>query len=253
MGNRLLKKIIYKLTPNSLIDLYQAPLKSVMEKPDPFVNLSYSQEGEDLILRRIFEGKKNGFFVDVGAHHPKRFSNTYLFYKIGWRGINIDAMPGSMKEFNRVRPDDINIEYGISDVEEESHYYIFNEPALNTFSKDLAKLKDGFKNYRILDIVTIKLMPLNFILEQYLSKKQEIDFLNIDVEGLDYKVLKSFDFEKWKPKIILIEDCNSEVETIKKSDIDIMLTHNNYSLLAKTKNTLIYENGLKFSATNSNF
>ena len=47
-------------------------------------NLCYSQNGEDLILNRLFENKEKGFFIDVGAHHPIRFSNTYLFYKKGW-------------------------------------------------------------------------------------------------------------------------------------------------------------------------
>ena len=61
------------------------------------IQYSFSQEGEDLVLARIFEGKKNGFYVDIGAHHPTRFSNTHYFYRRGWSGINIDAMPGSMK------------------------------------------------------------------------------------------------------------------------------------------------------------
>lgn len=78
-----------------------------------FHHKSYSQEGEDMILSRIFGDKKNGFYVDVGAHHPFRFSNTYLFYKRGWLGINIDAMPGSMRLFDRFRKNDINIESAI--------------------------------------------------------------------------------------------------------------------------------------------
>ena len=80
---------------------------------------SYSQEGEDIILARIFGKQQNGFYVDVGAHHPYRFSNTYFFYKRGWKGINIDAMPGSMKIFNKYRPRDKNIEAGISDTKKK--------------------------------------------------------------------------------------------------------------------------------------
>ena len=67
---------------------------------DKFINRhyqkSYAQEGEDLILYRMIYGKiDKGFYVDVGAHHPKRFSNTYFFYRKGWRGINVEPMPGS--------------------------------------------------------------------------------------------------------------------------------------------------------------
>ena len=82
---------------------------------DPWQVRSWSQEGEDMILHRIFGGKKSGFYVDVGAHHPKRFSNTYFFYCHGWRGINIDAMPGRMKLFNQWRPKDINLEMGVAE------------------------------------------------------------------------------------------------------------------------------------------
>src|SRR5436309_16100262 len=76
-------------------------------------NLAYSQEGEDLVLRRIFETQAKGIYVDVGAHHPFRFSNTCLLHKRGWRGINIDAMPGSMTLFERFRPLDVNLELGV--------------------------------------------------------------------------------------------------------------------------------------------
>ena len=104
-----------------------------------FAHKSYSQEGEDMILRRIFENQENGFYVDVGAHHPKRFSNTYFFYKHGWKGINIDALPNSMSLFKKLRPRDVNIEQPISDNVESLTYYHFNEPALNGFSKDLSE------------------------------------------------------------------------------------------------------------------
>lgn len=94
---------------------------------------SYSQEGEDLILNRLFANKDKGFYIDIGAHHPYRFSNTYLFYLNGWTGINIDAMPGSMTPFKSKRPKDINLEVPILDKEGIMTYYQFNEPALNGF------------------------------------------------------------------------------------------------------------------------
>ena len=83
---------------------------------DPYRRTSYSQEGEDLILDRLLRRKPRGYYVDVGAFHPKKFSNTHLFYRRGWSGINIDATPGSMDEFRRVRPRDTNLEIAISDV-----------------------------------------------------------------------------------------------------------------------------------------
>lgn len=90
------------------------------------MNRSWSQESKDLILQRIFENKPNGFYIDLGAHHPRRFSNTYLFYSQGWRGVNIDAMPGSMIEFNKERSGDLNLEVGIELKESFLGYHVFN-------------------------------------------------------------------------------------------------------------------------------
>lgn len=130
-----MKLILKKLLPNRLWSYMQ----SIKEKLfNSYATQSYSQEGEDIILRRIFECKTNGFYIDVGAHHPKRFSNTYLFYKKGWNGINIDAMPGSMVLFRKLRSRDINIEAAITNEKREMSFFMFDEPALNTFDKDLA-------------------------------------------------------------------------------------------------------------------
>src|SRR5689334_15261611 len=92
---------------------------------DPNASESYSQEGEDMILARVFENQKSGFYVDVGAHHPWRFSNTYMFYRRGWRGLNIDAMPDSMSRFRKARPRDINVEIPVLREEAVLNYYQF--------------------------------------------------------------------------------------------------------------------------------
>lgn len=107
----LIKSMLSFLLPKALYDSLMSFKNLYITR---FATKCYSQEGEDLLLSRILGDKKDGFYVDVGAHHPFRFSNTYLLYKQGWRGINIDAMPGSMKLFNRFRPRDINIECGVA-------------------------------------------------------------------------------------------------------------------------------------------
>jgi hypothetical protein len=95
-------KTVAKLLPNNI----KGALKQFHIFQD-FSTRSYAQEGEDLLLARCLAYRDMGFYVDIGAHHPKRFSNTYLFYRRGWCGINIGAMPGSMSQFRRVRPRDI--------------------------------------------------------------------------------------------------------------------------------------------------
>ncbi|CAM4096178.1 FkbM family methyltransferase [Gillisia limnaea] len=242
MGFNKIKKIIIKITPVRIQNIFQESVKKENMKLDSYATLSYSQEGEDLILKRIFEGQKEGFYLDVGAHHPKRFSNTYEFYKMGWRGINIDAMPGSMDGFRKVRPDDINLEYAISNSKENLDFYVFNEPALNTFSRIEAEKNDGVKGYKIVERIKLKTYLLSEILNQYLKEDDKIDFLTIDVEGLDFQVLKSNNWNKFKPFIILVEILNmNSIGDIEKSDINIFLVSKGYSLYAKTTNTCFYK------------
>jgi len=234
-------KLIYNLVPlpfknllRRIRDLYQW---------DSYYEKSWSQEGEDLILSRYFENKKTtGFYVDVGAHHPLRFSNTYKFYKRGWHGINIDAMPGSMDLFNRLRHRDINLERAVSDSKQILTYYAFNEPALNGFSKDLSIFRDGLKDYKIIYKKDIETLTLEEILDQYMPKDKKIDFLSIDVEGLDFAVLKSNNWNKYAPELILIEICGSTLDELLNNEVTLCLRQFGYTIYAKCVNTIIFKN-----------
>ena len=203
-------------------------------------NLSYSQEGEDMILSRFFT-KRQGFYVDVGAHHPQRFSNTYYFYLQGWRGINIDAMPGSMALFKKIRPNDINLELPISDINQVLTYYEFNEPALNGFCYEICKERDGIGEYKVISQKELHTYTLYEVLDQYLPPHQEIDFITVDVEGLDLQVLKSNNWEKYRPKIVLAEDLStSSLSRIDQSKVASFMYEQDYKLYAKSVNTLIF-------------
>jgi FkbM family methyltransferase len=202
---------------------------------------SFSQEGEDMVLARVFEHQPKGFYVDVGAHHPVRFSNTYFFYRRGWRGINIDATPGSMEAFRKIRPRDTNVEAAVSDASGSLEFSMFNEPALNTFDQKLARERDGKAGYRIMSTKTVPLKKLSEILEQNLPGGQTIDFLSVDVEGLDLPVLKSNDWKKFRPTFVLAEDFATEtVEQALSGPIASYLRDFGYRLFAKTAHTLIF-------------
>lgn len=209
---------------------------------DQWQQRSWSQEGEDQILRRIFEGQQSGFYVDVGAHHPMRFSNTYLFYRLGWSGINIDAMPGSMRAFCKKRPRDINIEIGVGLEAGEMEYYIFNEPALNGFSKKLSmEIVDNFCNYKIIDVKTIKVESLEKILESNLKLDQIIDFLTIDVEGFDFEVLKSNNWNKYRPRYVLVELFESSLHKVDRESVVEFMIGRGYAIYAKCVNTVFFK------------
>ena len=201
---------------------------------------TYALEGEDMLLLRLFDGKRNGFYVDVGAHHPQRFSNTYLFYKLGWRGINIDPLPGRMKLFDQFRPRDINLEIGISQRSEKLTYYMFNEPALNSFSKEVSDTRPK-KDYFITQEIPIETQPLASVLKKHLPAGQAIDFLNVDVEGLDLEVLQSNDWSQFRPKIVVCEVLESELATMEqKTSVGDFLQAQDYALTSKTTKTYFF-------------
>lgn len=210
------------------------------KEPEKNLNLSFSIEGEDMLLDRMFNHKTSGFFVDVGALHPSRFSNTYRFYKLGWRGINIDALPGSMALFKKERPLDINLEIPVSDRSETMHFYVFNERALNTFSKELAEERDGKDGYAIEQVIELQTQGLSDILSKYLPEGQAIDFLTIDAEGLDFQILKSNDWNKFVPSVVLVETDFSYVELL-SSDINAFMSKHGYELYAKTVKTCFFK------------
>ena len=210
------------------------------KEPEQYLNASYAQEGEDMIIDRIFEHKKSGFFVDVGALHPVRFSNTYKFYKMGWRGINIDALPGSMAAFDQLRPLDINLEIPVSDKSETLQFYVFNEPALNTFSKEMADERNAKPEYNIEKVIDLKTQGLSDILNKHLPEGTAIDFLTIDAEGFDFQILQSNDWNKFRPSIVLLETDISYAELL-KSDINSLLANYGYELYAKTVKTCFFK------------
>lgn len=203
---------------------------------------SYSQDGEDVVLAAWYHGRKRykGFFVDVGAHHPVRFSNTWMFYRRGWRGINMDPTPGSMRPFRFFRSGDVNLEIGIGGQPTQLTFYCFNEPALNTFDETLAKQRDTGKPYRIIKTVSIPVKPLGQVLDQYLPPGQPIDFFTIDVEGLDLEVLKSNDWTKYRPEFVLVEDAEFKPGLPAASAIFAFLESQHYEMVAALKRTIIY-------------
>lgn len=239
------KKILNIFTPQKIKNYFKELGVSEYKSQIEHAFVSFGQEGEDVIINRLLGSKQNGFYVDVGAHHPKRFSNTYSFYQKGWKGINIDAMPNSMLAFNKERPRDINLEIGVSKKEEELTYYMFNEPALNTFSKKEAIKKQSLPRYKVIEEKRILTYPLKSILDKHLKKKIHIDFMSIDVEGLDLDVLESNDWNKYRPSILLVEDLGDlSITKIEENSLVFkFLKEKNYNFFAKTFNTLFFKDG----------
>ena len=205
-----------------------------------FSKRSYSQEGEDLIVDRLLGGKKKGFYVEVGAHHPFRFSNTYYFYRKGWSGICIDPLPGIRKSFNRWRPRDLFLEIGISAKPGILKYYMFNEPALNTFDSNIAAERNFLRDYRLIESRNINTFTLEEILKNNIPSQQEIDMLSVDVEGLDLEVLKSNNWELFSPRVIIAECLSTLLDEVSSDHVYIFLKSMGYKLYGKSGFSFIF-------------
>ncbi len=163
----------------------------------------YSQWGEDLEIQKFFKGKKNGFYLDIGCYHPTMYSNTCLLFNDGWKGINIDMNQTSIDLFNIARPKDLNICSAISKEEKViKYYYDHSFSPINTIDKDFYD-----QHKKIFSQEKLKYVQSNNINNILINNKisEKIDFLNIDIEGVDLEVLEQIDFKKYEIDLIAIE------------------------------------------------
>lgn len=200
----------------------------------------YSQNGEDIILAALFAKKRRGFYVDVGAHHPERYSNTYLLHKKGWRGVNIDPDPDAIRLFKKRRPRDTNLCVGISCERGEKQFFVFDDPAVNTFSSDMARAWQDGKNIALRKTVPVKTAPLREVLADAVPQGTAIDFLNVDAEGLDREVLESNDWARFRPEVIAIEEHGFGADAPAGSAVYRFLSEKGYTLHAVMKFSLIF-------------
>ena len=197
-----------------------------------FYKKTYSMEGEDLIILKNIREAKNKFFVDVGCYHPLHINNTFLLYKNGWRGINIDVSDYSTELFKFIRPKDINVVSAISEKNSEVTLYFQKKISqLTTIKKEVSiKRMQGEINKKV-----IKSTTLNLVLGKTRYKNQKIDFLNIDIEGADFEALKSLDFDIYRPKLICIE---IDAKEILNSSIYKYLINLNYEKIWSSNSKL---------------
>ena len=211
-----------------------------------------SQFGEEKFILSFFDKKYRGKFLDIGCFHPTRHNNTYTMYKKGWNGINIDLNPLSIELFNFARTKDININAAISDNEENKRLYFVDE--LNTQNTLEANHLSFLKNHHNLkeeeiSQQEIKTKKLDKILDSY--NFNDIDFMNIDVEGHELNILNSIDFNKYRINFICIEmiDHNDQAKLINEK-LNIILEKNNYVLQKKIDFNFVYKKNIRYDKKN---
>jgi FkbM family methyltransferase len=231
---------LYKKIKNSFIFNFKPQIKRSIFSQD--AKLAFSQDGEDLVLVSLLEQnyQKKGFYLDVGAHDPFRFSNTAIFYKNGWRGINVEPNPDAKSTFDRERPEDINLSIAISSTSGTKKFYIYNEPALNGIDNDRREeLKDTA--YRLEKVTDIKTGTLENILVKFQERFAFPNFLSIDVEGHEMEVLVSNNWKLFPFEFILVEQRLEDLTLISQSEIYAFLSGLSYRPVACTGRTVIYK------------
>jgi FkbM family methyltransferase len=175
--------------------------------------ISYAQNFEDVMLWRALKNVKNGFYVDVGAAWPDTDSVTKLFYDKGWFGINIEPNPEFYVRLCEQRPKDINLRIAVCERNGEGNLNLFSDTGLSTLETEVAK--EHIKNKFNCVSINVTTATLSSLFQKYLSKKQEIHFLKIDVEGLEGAVLASNNWLLYRPWIVVVESTlpSSQVES----------------------------------------
>lgn len=164
---------------------------------------SYSQQGEDIIIDKLLGNKEDGFYVDIGAYDPVRFSNTKRFYDRGWKGINIEPNPALIKKFEVTRKRDTNLALGVGKKRGYLTFYEFFPSTLSTFSeKETQKYIN--KGFKIISKKKIPVETLSFLLKKY-CKGIKVDLMSIDTEGTDLEVLESNNWKEFRPSIVCVE------------------------------------------------
>ena len=184
--------------------------------------------GEDIFIRRFFKNEIKGFYVDIGCYHPIKGSLTYYLFKKGWKGLNVDLSKVSVDLFKISRPRDYNINAAVTDFDGDTSYYesgVINQQ--NSLISENEKKKIKVKAYK-----------LNTLLNDF--KISQVDYLNIDVEGNELKVISSFDFEKFQPKLISIEQNVYNSEKLFDDECHKFLSAKGYFLTSKIGVTCIY-------------
>ena len=203
--------------------------------------LAYSHWGVDLIITKLLNSKNKGIYIDVGCHHPFLNNHSYLLYKSGWVGINIDIDYNSIDMFNFFRKSDVNIQTAVTDHKGEVDLYFYhNRAAKNTISKEFGSNAKEKKK--------INSDTLNNIIENSKFKNSKIDFVSIDVEGNEMNVLNGFNLKKYKPKLILLEFIlpnkkefyEKDISEITNSEVYKFLIKNDYKLINWNHDDLLF-------------
>lgn len=165
--------------------------------------VSYAQNFEDVMLWRALKHIDRGFYIDVGAAWPDEHSVTMAFYQRDWRGINIEPNQFFIDKLCDSRPRDTNLRLAVGDCISIKEINLMAETGLSTFDEVLAE-KHQAAGWGV-SRQAVQVTTLAAIWQDYVPSGQEVHFLKVDVEGFEEAVLKSNDWSKNRPWVVVVE------------------------------------------------
>ncbi len=204
---------------------------------------SWSQCGEDLILRYLFDllHIARPSYIDIGAHHPWYYNNTYLFYRQGACGVNVEPDPSLHAGLRRARRRDVNLNMGIGPREAELDFYVMSRRTLNTFSASEAHKYVEDHGLRVVETQRIEVQTFAQAVDRHMRRTP--DLVSLDVEGWDLDILRSIDFSRYRPHVFCVETVSyaeGDGSGVKNPEIHALMLQNGYRLYADTYINSIY-------------
>jgi FkbM family methyltransferase len=172
---------------------------------------TFSQHGEDALIQSLFAGQASGLYVDIGASHPFRISNTFQLYRQGWHGVTVEPIPSLGRLHRRWRPRDTLLPIAIGPQAGALTFFEMLPSVLSTLDRATADRYCAEGKAEILKTYEIAVMTPMQLCTQHVGERT-IDFLSMDIEGLDVRTLHAIDFKKVRPRLICIE-LNDDTET----------------------------------------
>jgi FkbM family methyltransferase len=194
----------------------------------------YGQHGEDRTLAALVGRRRRGFYIDVGAWDPVQDSVTKHFYDRGWHGINVEPHPAYFALLQQARPRDVNLPIALGDEPGERDLTLIGRTGLSTFEPAIAAYSAAWaaaNRGSEVETVRVRVSTLADVCRSHVPAGTEIDFLKIDVEGWEERVLRGADWAAYRPRILCVEAVEPLRDTPAWEGWDAFVLAQDYELL----------------------
>ena len=217
------------LLKDSCLDFYRLLFREIRNRAKR--KSSYGQTGEDILLQKYLP-QKSGFYIDIGAGRPITGSNTYIFYRLGWRGICVDPISKNYRLLKLLRSKDKIFQTLVGPKSEAINFWEFEPYVFSTVDEKVANLVKNYPGVKLLEHSKRSVVPLS---EYALEIPENVPtLLSVDVEGYDLEVLKSNDWKRFRPTIICVEEWLPNIDVEQESEICVYLFRKGYKRVAYT-------------------